>query len=82
MIQSLMKHSLALVFFVLSVLLLASAQESASAAKESSIAGTVVEEPGSQPLKKVIWCKVSRLESFDQEGNRNCPSRFSLNSLK
>jgi protocatechuate 3,4-dioxygenase beta subunit len=67
MIQSLMKHSLALVFFVLSVLLLASAQESASAAKESSIAGTVVEEPGSQPLKKVLVQVIA--EDQKQGGN-------------
>ena len=62
-----MKHSLALVFFVLSVLLLASAQESASAAKESSIAGTVVEEPGSQPLKKVLVQVIA--EDQKQGGN-------------
>jgi protocatechuate 3,4-dioxygenase beta subunit len=39
---------------VLSALLSVSAQESAPAAKESSIAGTVVKEPGSEPLKKVL----------------------------
>src|ERR1019366_6819719 len=54
MIQSLMKRSLALAFFLLSASLFASAQESAPAANASSIAGTVVKEPGSQPLKKVL----------------------------
>ena len=39
---------------MLSALLSVSAQESAPAAKESSIAGTVVKEPGSEPLKKVL----------------------------
>src|SRR5258708_38614239 len=52
--QSLMIRSLALVCFVLSAFSFASAQESASAVKGSSIAGTVVKEPGSQPLKKVL----------------------------
>ena len=62
-----MKHSLALAFFVLSALLLASAQESAPAAKESSIAGRVVEEPGSQPLKKVLVQVIA--EDQKQGGN-------------
>src|ERR1700674_1863109 len=54
MIQSLMKRKLALAFFLLGALLLASAQDPAPAAHPSSIAGTVVKEPGSQPLKKVL----------------------------
>src|ERR1700719_2771174 len=54
MIQSLMTRSLALAFFILSAFVLASAQEPAPAAHASSIAGTVVKEPGSQPLKKVL----------------------------
>jgi protocatechuate 3,4-dioxygenase beta subunit len=49
-----MTRSLALAFFLPTALLLASAQESAPAAAASSIAGTVVKEPGSQPLKKVL----------------------------
>jgi len=47
-------RSLALAVFLLSAWLLASAQESAPAANASPIAGTVVKEPGSQPLKKVL----------------------------
>jgi hypothetical protein len=49
-----MTRSLALAFFLLSALLLASAQDSSPATKPSSIAGTVVQEPGSEPLKKVL----------------------------
>ena len=49
-----MTRLLFLTFFVLSAFVLASAQESASTAHASSIAGTVVKEPGSQPLKKVL----------------------------
>src|ERR1039458_3889678 len=67
MIQSLMKRSLVLAFFVLSALLLASAQESAPGANPSSIAGTVVKEPGSQSLKKVLVQVVA--EDQKQGGN-------------
>lgn len=50
-----MTRSLLLAFFGLSALLFASAQEPApSAHTTSSIAGTVIKEPGSQPLKKVL----------------------------
>jgi len=49
-----MTRSLALAGFLFSVLSLANAQESAPAANAPSIAGTVVKEPGSQPLKKVL----------------------------
>src|SRR5208283_4801107 len=48
-----MTRSLGLAFLLLSALL-ANAQESAPAANAPSIAGTVVKEPGSQPLKKVL----------------------------
>src|ERR1700691_2151657 len=44
---------------------LASAQESAPPAKPSSIAGSVVKEPGSQPLKKVL---VQVVAENQQEG--------------
>ena len=61
-----MTRSLALAFFLLSALL-ASAQESAPAANASSIAGIVVKEPGSQPLKKVLVQVVA--EDQKQGGN-------------
>jgi hypothetical protein len=64
MIQSVMTRSLVLAFFVLSAVLLASAQSSAPA---PSIAGTVVKEPGSQPLKKVLVQVVA--EDQKQGGN-------------
>ena len=62
-----MTRSLVLAFFVLSALLLASAQDSAPAANASSIAGTVVKEPGSQPLKKVLVQVIA--EDQKQGGN-------------
>ena len=53
-----LKRSLALAGFILSALLFTSAQDPAPAANAPSIAGiiagTVVNEPGSQPLKKVL----------------------------
>jgi len=54
MIQSLMTRSLALAFCILSAVLPASVQDSVPPPKTSSIAGTVVQEPGSHPLKKVL----------------------------
>ncbi len=60
-----MTRSLAIAFFLLSALL-ASAQDSAPASN-ASIAGTVVKEPGSQPLKKVLVQVVA--EDQKQGGN-------------
>ena len=62
-----MKRSLAFAVLLLSALVLACAQESAPAANASSIAGTVVKEPGSQPLKKVLVQVVA--EDQKQGGN-------------
>jgi len=61
-----MTRSLALACFVLSGLL-ASAQDSAPSANTSSIEGTVVKEPGSQALKKVLVQVVA--EDQKQGGN-------------
>ena len=60
-----MTRSLALAFFILSAFMFASAQESVPAAHAASIAGTVVKEPGSQPLKKVLVQVIA--ESLDPE---------------
>jgi protocatechuate 3,4-dioxygenase beta subunit len=61
-----MMRSLALAVFLLSALL-ARAQEGSPEAKASSIAGIVVKEPGSQPLKKVLVQVVA--EDQKQGGN-------------
>jgi Carboxypeptidase regulatory-like domain len=61
-----MTRSLAIAFLFLSALL-ASAQSSATAANASSIAGTVVKEPGSQSLKKVLVQVIA--EDQKQGGN-------------
>jgi hypothetical protein len=62
-----LKQSLVLAFFALSALVLASAQEPPTAANASSIAGMVVKEPGSEPLKKVLVQVVA--EDQKQGGN-------------
>jgi len=49
-----MTRSLLPIFFVLSALLLTSAQDPPPAPKTSSIAGVVAKEPGSEPVKKVL----------------------------
>src|SRR5260370_15392182 len=67
MIQSLTKRSLALVICFCSAVLPSSAQGSASAVGASSLAGMVVKEPGSQPLKKVLVQVIA--EEQKQGGN-------------
>ena len=62
-----MKRALGLATFLLSALLLANAQESAPASNAPSIAGAVVKEPGSEPLKKVLVQVVA--EDQKQGGN-------------
>jgi protocatechuate 3,4-dioxygenase beta subunit len=49
-----MKRLLALAVFIFSPLLFAGEQSPASAARPSSIAGTVIKQRGSEPLKKVL----------------------------
>ncbi|MGB9203797.1 MAG: carboxypeptidase-like regulatory domain-containing protein [Terriglobales bacterium] len=61
-----MTRSLAIAALLLSVML-ANAQQSAPASNASSIAGTVVKEPGSEPLKKVLVQVVA--EDQKQGGN-------------
>jgi len=68
-----MTRSLLLAFFGLSALLFAHAQEPApSAHTTSSVAGTVIKEPGSQPLKKVLVQVVA--ENQKEGGNYTASS--------
>jgi hypothetical protein len=62
-----MKLVLPLALCIFSALPLASAQDPPPAANASSIAGTVVKEPGSEPLKKVLVQVVA--ENQKQGGN-------------
>jgi Carboxypeptidase regulatory-like domain len=62
-----MTRSLVFAFLLVGAGLFASAQQSASRPNASSISGTVVQEPGSQPLKKVLVQVVP--EDQSQGGN-------------
>jgi protocatechuate 3,4-dioxygenase beta subunit len=79
-----MKRSLVFACFLLGALLLASAQDSAPAANASSIAGTVVKEPGSQPLKKVLLQLIA--EDQKQGGNYTATTdsegRFNIENVQ
>jgi hypothetical protein len=77
-----LNRSLALALFLLSACL-GSAQDTTSAARLSSIAGAVVQEPGSQPLKKVLVQIVA--EDQKQGGNytvlTDADGRFSVENV-
>jgi protocatechuate 3,4-dioxygenase beta subunit len=62
-----LKHTFLLVPLLLGAISLASAQDPTALARPSSIAGTVVKEPGSQPLKKVLVQVIA--ESQKEGGN-------------
>lgn len=57
--------------FLLNVLFFASAQQPTQAARPSSISGTVVKEPGSEPLKKVLLQVIAEVEKEDQRKVEN-----------
>jgi protocatechuate 3,4-dioxygenase beta subunit len=62
-----LKRTFLLVSLLLGAISLASAQDPTALARPSSIAGTVVKEPGSQPLKKVLLQVIA--ESQKEGGN-------------
>ncbi|MGC1474984.1 MAG: carboxypeptidase-like regulatory domain-containing protein, partial [Terriglobales bacterium] len=69
----------ALAFFILSMVLLA--QESAPAAKASSIAGTVVQEPGSRPLKKVLVQVIAEVQGETYTGSTDADGHFDIDNV-
>ena len=78
-----MTRSLALAFFILSAFVFASAQESAPTAHASSITGTVVKEPGSQPLKKVLVQVVAenQKEGGNYTASTDADGRFHIENV-
>jgi protocatechuate 3,4-dioxygenase beta subunit len=78
-----MKRSSALAVFLVSALLLAVPQASASAPKASAIAGTVVKEPGSEPLKKVLVQIVAenQKEGFNYTATTDADGRFHVDNV-
>jgi len=61
--------------------LLASAQESAPAAKTSSVAGTVVKEPGSEPLKKVLVQVIAERQGESYTASTDGEGHFRLDNV-
>src|SRR5437660_11316302 len=79
----LMTRPLALAVFMLSAFVLANAQEPASTAHASSIAGTVVKESGSQPLKKVLVQVVAenQKEGGNYTASTDADGRFHIENV-
>jgi Carboxypeptidase regulatory-like domain len=78
-----MTRSLALGFFILSAFVFASAEEHAPSAHMSSIAGTVIKEPGSQPLKKVLVQVVAenQKEGGDYTASTDADGHFHIENV-
>jgi len=74
-----MTRSLAIGIFFLAALL-ASAQESAPAAK-TSIAGTVVKEPGSEPLKKVLVQVIAERQGESYTASTDADGHFRVDNV-
>ncbi|MGD0213748.1 MAG: carboxypeptidase regulatory-like domain-containing protein [Terriglobales bacterium] len=75
-----MIRSLAIGIFFLSAVL-ASAQEAAPAAKTSSIAGTVVKEPGSEPLKKVLVQVIAESQGASYTASTDTDGHFRVDDV-
>src|ERR1700747_121531 len=78
-----MTRSLALGFLILSAFVFASAEEHAPSAHTSSIAGTVIKEPGSQPLKKVLVQVVAenQKEGGNYTASTDADGRFHIENV-
>ncbi len=76
-----MKRSLVLAFFVVSALLLANAQDPPPAAKTSSVAGTVVKEPGSEPLKKVLVQVIAEHQGESYTSSTDADGHFRIDNV-
>ncbi len=76
-----MMRSLALVVFLLSAFLLASADDSVTATKAPSIAGTVVKEPGSEPLKKVLVQVIAERAGESYTASTDADGHFRVENL-
>ena len=76
-----MTRSLTLAVFLLSVML-ANAQEPAPAANASFIAGTVVKEPGSEPLKKVLVQVVAEDQRAGRKLHAPRPTPTAISALR
>ena len=75
-----MTRSLPIGIFLLSALL-ASAQAPAPAAKTSSIAGAVVKEPGSEPLKKVLVQVIAERQGESYTASTDADGHFRVDNV-
>src|SRR5580658_263374 len=76
-----MNRPFALAIFLLSAVLLASAQESVPAPKPSAIAGTVVQEPCSRPLKKVLVQVIAEVQGETYTGSTDADGHFHIENV-
>ncbi len=81
MIQSTIQRSLILACFVLSVSLFASTQGTPTVTKTSSIAGMVVKEPGSEPLKKVLVQVVAEEQGESYSASTDGDGHFRVDNI-
>ena len=81
MIQFPISRSLALAIFVLSALLLAGGQSATPTAKTSSIAGAVVKEPGSEPLKKVLVQVIAERQGESYTASTDADGHFRVDNV-
>jgi carboxypeptidase family protein len=75
-----MKHSFSLAIIICAALLV-SAQDSTPAAKTATIAGTVVKEPGSQPLKKVLVQVVAEAQGESYTASTDAEGHFRVENV-
>lgn len=76
-----MRRSFTLALFFCIALWLASAQEPVSAARSSSIAGEVVKEPGSQPLKKALVQVVAEGQGQSYTASTDAEGHFRVENI-
>ncbi len=76
-----MTRSLAIACFLLSAWLLASAQDSPPPANAPSIAGTVVQEPGSQPIKKVLVQIIAEVQGENYTASTDAEGHFRVDNV-
>ena len=79
--STLITRCLAIVFFLVGACLLSSAQDSVPAAKMSSIAGTVIKDPGSLPLKKVLIQVVAEAQGESYTASTEADGHFRVEGV-
>src|SRR5271155_5466758 len=76
-----MTRLLASIVFLLSAVLLAGAQDPTPATKPSSISGTVVKEPGSEALKKVLVQVIAERAGESYTASTDADGQFNIENI-